>query len=185
MFYFILLSLLIVTVCSLNLRNSTTYKNLQVDSFGDYTSIDCTPGTITNACSYRGVCGTNNTCFCNNDYITYPPNSEYGCNYKQKSGLTAFLLQFFLGGLGVAEFYLGNNDLGAGQLCLLVGGIIFSLIVACFFFCVCKSEDKLELSVMSWISLIFLSVFIWWIYDLVYIGKGWRLDGNGASISPL
>ncbi|MCQ2194831.1 MAG: TM2 domain-containing protein [Paludibacteraceae bacterium] len=51
-----------------------------------------------------------------------------------KSRVTALLLTFFLGALGVGNFYLGNKGKGIAQLALFVGGFftfgILSIVLA-------------------------------------------------------
>ena len=59
------------------------------------------------------------TCVCRKPYID---QGEHKCNYAAKSKLVAFLLSWFLGGLGVDWFYLSAGNGG-----YIVGGI-FKLI---------------------------------------------------------
>merc|ERR1719245_2696397 len=51
-------------------------------------------------------------------YTTFPSPPEGDqtyCNYKQKSQLTAFLLQWFLGTVGAGRFYIEDYLLGGCQ----------------------------------------------------------------------
>lgn len=52
----------------------------------------------------------------------------------QKSWVVAVLLAFFLGTLGVHNFYLGNTSRGVVQLSLTVLGWVTSLLLIGFFF---------------------------------------------------
>lgn len=57
-------------------------------------------------------------------------NQSYGQSYiQQKSMIIAALLAFFLGTLGVHNFYLGYTRAGVAQLALTVTGWIFSFIL--------------------------------------------------------
>lgn len=55
-----------------------------------------------------------------------------GYNYSQpvKSKTTAALLAFFLGGLGIHDFYLGKKSLGLVHLGLVAGGVVLMLVAA-------------------------------------------------------
>ena len=62
---------------------------------------------------FIGVC-ENNTCACSSSY------TGSFCEYKRKSKLTAFLLDFFLGSCGAGQFYLGRTGIAVGILVLLL-----------------------------------------------------------------
>lgn len=51
-------------------------------------------------------------CKCLNNFFTISNENAPICTYKRKSSLSAFLLNFFLGPLGVGSFYLKLNWLG-------------------------------------------------------------------------
>lgn len=69
-----------------------------------------------------------------------------------KSAAAAYLLWFFLGGLGIHRFYMGRTGSGFGMLGLAVGSFVLSFVV---------------------IGLIGYPVlFIWWLVDAFLIA-GW------------
>ena len=75
----------------------------------------------------QGICGANRTnCICNRGYALARDGSNQ-CTYQQRSKLAAFLLSFFIGGLGADWFYLSVGNAGyivAGVFKLLtLGGI--------------------------------------------------------------
>jgi hypothetical protein len=114
MFYVLLILINIVYVYSNNfiyLRHNYT----QPQSLVTYTN--CTTiGAYSNVCSNNGVCTSSQQCKCNKGYITFPSDHYPYCNYKQKSQLIAFLLEFFLGLEGGAgEFYIENKSFGITQ----------------------------------------------------------------------
>jgi TM2 domain-containing membrane protein YozV len=62
----------------------------------------------------HGICDRNRTtpvCFCDRGW-TLSRDGVQVCNYQQKSKLAAFLLSFFIGGLGADWFYLSVGNGG-------------------------------------------------------------------------
>ena len=57
----------------------------------------------------RGICNEDNECVCVKGYDTIDDLSrgDFYCNYKKRSKLITFLLEFVLG-FGAGHFYLGN-----------------------------------------------------------------------------
>ena len=98
----------------------TTAQNITARAFNPCTNnIDC----------IQGICDRNRTiptCICNRGW-TLARDGTNQCTYQQKSKLAAFLLSFFMGGLGADWFYLsvGNGGyIAAGVFKLLtLGGI--------------------------------------------------------------
>jgi hypothetical protein len=141
-------------------------------------------------CNYRGVCTNTNVCQCDDGYTTFPENHSTGCNYKQKSSLTALLLQLFFWMFGAGYFYLGVIDLALGELFLFWGGLIFIGILGCVFVCFKNRNDPhydVKVSVITnlFIFLIMIGSFIWGVCSMVAIGNGIQLDGNGATLADL
>lgn len=94
----------------------------------------CNPLTT---CANNGVCNPDGLCSCNPAFATVDPTQQ--CAYERKSGLVAFLLQFFLGGLGVAEFYLGNISYAMGQCIILFITNMFSIFIF-YYSCWCSNH---------------------------------------------
>lgn len=142
------------------------------------------PGTVSEECSYNGICTNEGTCDCDDGYTTHPKNSNRACNYKQKSRVTAFLFSFFLGvESGAGEWYLGNTDLALGQLFLTWLGCGFICIATCIISIICQKKSEGEISCLT-SSLGFLwliGVVIWWFCDWILIVKGKIQDKNGVD----
>lgn len=110
----------IVVLLSLLISITTAQTNVTARIFNPCaTNIDCN----------QGICDLNRTiptCVCNRGW-TLALDGSNQCTYQQKSKLAAFLLSFFIGGLGADWFYLsvGNSGyIAAGVFKLLtLGGI--------------------------------------------------------------
>ena len=78
----------------------------------------------------------------NNPQGGYPQSAYPQAGYSQgaysqtppKSKLAAALLAFFLGQLGIHNFYLGYNGRAIGQLCLAVFGYLTLIVIVGAFF---------------------------------------------------
>jgi hypothetical protein len=121
----------------------------------------------------NGIISVNKTCICNSYYITYKLNNEY-CNYKQKSALTAYLLEIFLGLFGGGYFYVGLTSIGGLQLfftLLLTSSCICSLPL------IATSSNVMRYLIlyMNIISLILL--LFWWIYASILF-KSLNINDN-------
>ncbi|UJR07562.1 hypothetical protein I4U23_011850 [Adineta vaga] len=111
--------LTIIVLFSLTLSITTAQNITARASTPCITHIDCV----------QGICNTNATpavCVCNRGWALGRDGSNQ-CTYQQKSKLAAFLLSFFLGGLGADWFYLSVGSAGyivAGVFKLLtLGGL--------------------------------------------------------------
>jgi len=150
------------------------------------TSFTCTPGPNSAQCDYHGTCKVDGTgCMCDSEYATH--NSDIiQCNYKRKSTLLVFLLQFFLGiPTGVGYFILGLNGLGAGQLVLFWLGLIPVCVLGCAMAGggggsggaagICLSTCY----ILCWL----VGILAWEIYFLVMIGTGKQEDSNNVPLA--
>jgi len=127
-------------------------------------------------CSGRGQCLNANACLCDDNYITFPSDNQYECNYKQTTRLAPFLLQFFLGGFtGCGAFMLGENAWGGGMIATVWGGVIILVVSSTIGN---KGEVLVPCFTCLWICLtICLHVSI-----LVFIGNGDFTDRDGAPM---
>ena len=134
----------------------------------------------TEDCSNNGLC-SNNQCNCLSEYITH--ESIIGCNYHQKSRLTSFMLELFLGEFGADWFYLARKE-------FTVPVIVFTLFLAC---CVAPyyktlrkehyDDDTLKMGcTMCLYLLILLTVLGFWLHGVIVIGIETAKDSNGVSI---
>ena len=124
------------------------------------------------------------TCQCYRGYITWHYMDT--CAYEQRSKLTAFLVSFFVGMLGVDWFVLSRGDAG-----YIVAGIIKLLVfLACciswLFFIRNQSEKARSRNfVLLAVSIILTSVsIIWWLTDWIRVLADVFYDGYGAPLKP-
>lgn len=185
----ILCCFLAITTFTSFVRGSDTGIETNVSQTFDLNARECTDGY----CSYHGRCNDEKTeCICDKGYITFKSSDGKQCNYKQKSTLVAFLLEFFLGAeAGAGYLYLGQNGLGVGQLILFWLGIIPVCFIMC---CGLLASDRrngdtcaMILAALGCLYMLGLGIGIiaWWIYALVTIAQGNVVDGNGAPIPQL
>ena len=126
----------------------------------------------------RGICNEENECVCIKGYDTIDDLSrgDFYCNYKKKSKLITFLLEFVLG-FGAGHFYMGKTTLGTIKM-------IYSTLT-CLLFCQFQSIRKiteikqiavpLERALLcGWIA--------WQIIDGLLIFFGFYHDGNGYEL---
>ena len=126
----------------------------------------------------RGTCNERNECICLRGYDTIDDLSkgDFYCNYKKKSKLITFLLEFVLG-FGAGHFYIGNITLGTVKM------IYTSL--ACLLFCQYNSIKKITEIRMVAVPLeriLILGWVIWQIVDGLLIYFGYYKDGNGYEL---
>ena len=126
----------------------------------------------------RGTCNELNECICKKGFDTVDDLSkgDFYCNYRRKSKLIAFLLEFVLG-YGSGHFYMGNILLATIKM-------IYTSIT-CLLFCQHNSLKKIteykriavpleRFAVLGWI--------IWQIVDGILIFFGFYNDGNGHEL---
>ena len=126
----------------------------------------------------RGECNEDNECVCIKGYDSVDNLSlgDFYCNYKKKSKLIAFLLEFVLG-FGAGHFYIGHINRATIKL-------IFTTLT-CLLFCQSNSIKKIteikrvaipleRFCIIGWI--------IWQVVDGFLIGFGYYKDGNGIEL---
>ena len=123
----------------LNVRQSSCSNNIDclaenVTSIVPSRYVECDGGVcVCTECFERD---DNGTCSIVSPGCYYFENSE--CVDNRRSQLVAFLLSLFLGEVGAANFYIGQNGLGAGQLVLFLSTFIIICCGACLpICCVC------------------------------------------------
>ena len=162
--YQILTSLLILSsLCSLS--SSVIPSSLFICN--QYT---CSPA--------NGKCRRDNECICAFGYTTIDDVSfgDFKCNYKQKSQVKAFLLEFLIG-FGIGHFYIGNVTLALVKL-------LYSSFT-CFVICQLPSFAKIQSTKRCayYIQLIFgLGWVMWQIVDSLMIVMNYYKDSNGIEM---
>lgn len=81
-------------------------------------------------------------CVCNLGYSSYDVDIGYEsttkCCYKQRSQMTGFLLEIFLG-FGIGNFYLGDNVMGVLRLTISIG---LCVLLWCTTYFACNRDDS-------------------------------------------
>ena len=123
----------------------------------------------------RGVCNENNECVCIKGYDTIDDLSrgDFYCNYRKKSKLIAFLLEFVLG-FGSGHFYLGKTILATIKM------VYTSL--TCLMFCQFHSITELKRFAIPLERVLLVGWAIWQILDGILIAFGFYKDGNGYEL---
>lgn len=131
----------------------------------------------------RGFC-QGYVCQCYPGYITWRQMEV--CNYQQRTKLTAFLVSFFVGILGIDWFVLSRGQGG-----YIVAGIFkmiisFGCITAWPLIIIVISRKKPRLLFSTQIIAVVLSLtsFIWWLTDWIRVLANVFYDGNGAPLQP-
>ena len=126
----------------------------------------------------RGICNEKNECICLKGYDTVDDlkRGDFYCNYRRKSKLIAFLLEFILG-FGAGHFYIGNINLATFKM-------IYTSFT-CLLFCQYNSIKKIteikniaipveRILIFGWVA--------WQIIDALLIIFGIYKDGNGYEL---
>ena len=126
----------------------------------------------------RGYCTENNECVCTKGYDTVDDLSrgDFYCNYKKKSKVTAFLLEFILG-FGSGLFYIERTTLATIKM-------IYTTIT-CFMFCQYHSIRKiteLKRFAIPLERILLIGWAIWQIIDAILIAFGFYKDGYGHKL---
>ena len=126
----------------------------------------------------RGVCNENNECVCVKGYDTIDDLSrgDFYCNYKKRSKLMAFLLEFVLG-FGSGHFYTGHTTLATIKM-------IYTCLT-CLMFCQYHSIRKiteLKSFAVPLERILLVGWAAWQILDGLLIAFGFFKDGNGYKL---
>ena len=128
-----------------------------------------------------GICLKSNKCSCFKGYITInnPKFGNTSCNYKQKSQLKAFLLEFLIS-FGAGHFYLENINIG---LMKLITCLMFVTLLCFSTRCLrCFHNTKME-DIFPYLQSLFVLIFcVWQIYDTFMIGMKNYTDGNHVEM---
>ena len=125
-----------------------------------------------------GYCNENNECVCTKGYDTVDDLSrgDFYCNYKKKSKVTAFLLEFILG-FGSGLFYIERTTLATIKM-------IYTTIT-CLMFCQYHSIRKiteLKRFAIPLERILLVGWAVWQIIDGILIAFGFYKDGYGHEL---
>lgn len=180
---------LLVAVClclPALLTTSLAARNCTEDS-------DC--GPMAGVCNETDLCECNSTlpedCFALNSsgYCVLQRCYEYVggeevCRLGRFSRTIALVLSIFLINFGAANFYIQFYALAAPQIILGLLLCVFQF-GSCGASCTRKEKDSTSmLCIFCCVcnSIVSLSVFVWWLVDLILIATNNRLDGRGCPL---
>ena len=133
-----------------------------------------------------GTCQSTTTCVCKDDFLNISwTGKQYTCDYAQKKQITAFMLEFFV--IGIGHIYTGNFVLGSLK---LVSIVIFPYLLLCFNFAGIMAEATVKTQTcFLWTTVVmfvtyFLGAVIWWLYDLIKFGTNNFVDSYGYPLKP-
>lgn len=134
-----------------------------------------------NTCLNGGKCNSTNHCNCDDNYDTFPLSNITSCNYKKKSTLKSFFLEFFIP-LGAGHLYLERYEIGFFKAFYF----FVSLGIFITYYYVTKSKHSSETTelVIALNASMFVPLFlIWHIIDVVLLACSNYEDGNGISLN--
>ena len=163
--YFIFLIIFISSITLINSKDDETQKKLVI----------CNKYTCPKT---RGVCNENNECICIAGYETIDDLTlgDFYCNYRKKSKLFAFLLEFVLG-FGSGHFYMGHTTLATIKM-------IYTSIT-CLLFCQYESIKvitELKRVLVPLERILLCGWAAWQIIDGLLICFNFYKDGNGYEL---
>jgi hypothetical protein len=192
----IIITNLLFSVNTIKLRylEEEAYKDPIYDPFLFVRDISC---KVTN-CPSPNTCVMDNTvCKCLAGMADYQPDVSKNtpnavfCTYERKKQLTAFLLQFFIFCAG--QFYVGNIQYAIPQLLLTillcVLGAIKSVMKITFFAQKDENDEPIERpckhSIIIWtVELLTVTLFVWWLADIIIFGMNNYVDKHGIPLIP-
>ena len=181
---------ILATACVLFLTLLSTCLAINVTNC----TMDSECGSIAGVCNMSGVCECNETFpdFCvsvNNGSGLCALRNCYQfvegddlCRNGEFSRTTALLLSIFLINFGAANFYIRQYALAAPQIVLGLLLIVFQF-GSCGASCT-RKETTSKLCIICCIcnSIISLTVFAWWLADLIIFATNSRMDGSGCPL---
>ena len=126
----------------------------------------------------RGICNEENECICIKGYDTIDDLSkgDFYCNYRKKSKLIAFLLEFVLG-FGSGLFYMGKTTLGTIKMIYTT----LTCLLFCQFYSIKKITEFKTVAVPLERVLLF-GWIVWQVFDGLLIFFGLYHDDNGYEL---
>ena len=197
--YFLLSSI----IFSKNLRKTNIINNKRNLAASSNLLLEFPKCSTNDDCSNNGEC-QNGMCKCKKKYVTYIDlkkiNKKYEetsedidgmlsssvkmCNYKRKDQLTALMLSIFIG-FGSEDFYMGNNDVGAGKFVFYIFCYFLNIGLFLFYMLFKNKRDLLKFIGLFegiYMALGFIFMILWNLRDWIKIGLNHLQDSKGYPL---
>jgi hypothetical protein len=143
-------------------------------------------------CPAPNNCIDDTTCKCADGFVNLPPPKDSTitsdpipyCQYKQKSQLTAFLLQFFILH-GSGHFYVGNLQYAIPQLIICLCPTLIYIVMCMMGIKIRKTDGPRTLTnliLVLFTCLFFFTMISWWLADVIIFGTNSYNDSNGIPL---
>ena len=148
--------------------------------YGQAKNINCTEKNCIgpNKCLYGNTfcnCSIEFANFFEEENLINNKTEKIYCSYERKKQLTAFILTMFFN-FGVAQFYLGIQDIGFIKLGISMISVLLLPFAICY-------KRRVLLSMLIGLFVCFV-ISIWGLIDMILFGINYYNDGNDVPLNP-